>query len=415
MQIQGSGRIKLTDGTTVRVHYDGKNGYPYSSIGRYLVDKAIAPADRMSMAALMAWLRADLERGRQVMWQNLSYVFFREIKDNVGSPLGAMQVPLTPERSLAIDTAYHALGTPIYVSSPTMKHVPKAAPFNRLMVGQDVGSAIRGSERGDIYFGSGDAAAKIAGSTKHPVRFFVLVPNAPPGSGGSDRWRSGATEGAEMNCDGGGKPRRQSVRAGRQLTEEEVELWHQLGRSLDKVRKKPRVTAHSDIAAPENPVPVGRQSGVGRRASQEASPRPTPDPRHPTPDARLAGGRPAAPAEIDRRTHRQVAAGKVPIDAVLDLHGLNQEVAHSRLRGFLMGCRAKGHRMVLVITGKGAKAARSDDWPTDGSRGGVLRRNVPLWLDDPELRAIVVSYAAAGVRHGGEGALYIRLRKAREG
>ncbi|MFZ1104761.1 MAG: Smr/MutS family protein [Hyphomicrobiaceae bacterium] len=218
-----------------------------------------------------------------------------------------------------------------------------------------------------------------------------------------------------MNRDGGGKPRRQSVRGGRQLTEEEVELWHQLGRSLDKVKKKPRVTGHSDIATPENPVPVGRQSGVGRRALQEASPRPAPDPRHPTPDARLAGGRPAAPAEIDRRTHRQVAAGKVPIDAVLDLHGLNQEVAHSRLRGFLMGCRAKGYRMVLVITGKGARAARSDDWPTDGSQGGVLRRNVPLWLDDPELRAIVVSYAAASVRHGGEGALYIRLRKARDG
>jgi membrane-bound lytic murein transglycosylase A len=180
MQIQGSGRVKLTDGTTVRVHYDGKNGYPYSSIGRYLVDKAIAPADRMSMAALMTWLRADPERGRQVMWQNLSYVFFREIKDDVGSPLGAMQVPLTPERSLAIDTAYHALGTPVYVSAPTMKHVPKAAPFNRLMVGQDVGSAIRGAERGDIYFGSGDTAAKVAGGTKHPGRFFVLVPKGPP-------------------------------------------------------------------------------------------------------------------------------------------------------------------------------------------------------------------------------------------
>jgi membrane-bound lytic murein transglycosylase A len=180
MQIQGSGRIKLTDGTTVRVHYDGKNGYPFSSIGRYLVDKAIAPADRMSMPALMAWLRADLERGRQVMWQNLSYVFFREIKDDVGSPLGAMQVPLTPGRSLAIDTAYHALGTPVYVSAPTLKHVPGAASFHRLMVGQDVGSAIRGAERGDIYFGSGDAAAKIAAVTKHPGRFFVLVPNAPP-------------------------------------------------------------------------------------------------------------------------------------------------------------------------------------------------------------------------------------------
>jgi membrane-bound lytic murein transglycosylase A len=107
-------------------------------------------------------------------------VFFREIKDETGAPLGAMRVALTAERSLAIDTAYHALGTPIYVSVPTMKHVPKGSPFNRLMVGQDVGSAIRGAERGDIYFGSGDAAGKLASSTKHPGKFFVLVPNGAP-------------------------------------------------------------------------------------------------------------------------------------------------------------------------------------------------------------------------------------------
>jgi membrane-bound lytic murein transglycosylase A len=180
MQIQGSGRVKLTDGTTVRVHYDGKNGHPYSSIGRYLIEKAILRADRMSMAALAQWLRADPERGRKIMWQNSSFVFFREIKDDVGSPLGAMRVPLTPERSLAIDPSFHALGTPIYLSVPTMKHVPKGSPFNRLMVGQDVGSAIRGAERGDIYFGSGDEAGKLAGGTKHAGRFFVLVPNSPP-------------------------------------------------------------------------------------------------------------------------------------------------------------------------------------------------------------------------------------------
>jgi membrane-bound lytic murein transglycosylase A len=180
MQIQGSGRVRLTDGNTVRIHYDGKNGHPYSSIGRYLIDKAILAADRMSMAALAQWLRADPERGRKVMWQNSSYVFFREIKDDVGSPLGAMRVPLTPERSLAIDPSYHALGTPIYLSVPAMKHVPKASPFHRLMVGQDVGSAIRGPERGDIYFGSGDEAGRLAGSTRYPGRFFVLVPNTPP-------------------------------------------------------------------------------------------------------------------------------------------------------------------------------------------------------------------------------------------
>jgi membrane-bound lytic murein transglycosylase A len=180
MQIQGSGRIKLTDGTTVRVHYDGKNGHPYSSIGRYLIEKAILRADRMSMAALAQWLRADPDRGKKVMWQNSSYVFFREIKDDVGSPLGAMRVPLTAGRSLAIDPSFHALGTPIYISAPTLKHMPNVAAFNRLMVGQDVGSAIKGAERGDIYFGSGDEAAKVAGSTKHAGRFFVLVPKAPP-------------------------------------------------------------------------------------------------------------------------------------------------------------------------------------------------------------------------------------------
>ena len=180
MQIQGSGRVTLTDGTTIRIHYDGKNGHPYSSIGRYLTEKAILAADRISMAALAQWLRADPERGKQIMWQNTSYVFFREIKDDVGAPLGAMRVPLTPGRSLAIDPAYHVLGTPIYLSVPKMKHPPDGAQFHRLMVGQDVGSAIRGAERGDIYFGSGDAAGKAAGSTKYPGRFFVLVPNGAP-------------------------------------------------------------------------------------------------------------------------------------------------------------------------------------------------------------------------------------------
>ena len=177
MQIQGSGRIELTDGTSVRVHYDSKNGHPYSSIGRYLIDKAMLAADKVSLGALATWLKADTVRANKVMWHNTSYVFFRELKgDEAGAPLGALNVPLTPGRSLALDPSYHALGTPVYVSAPTLKHVPKSASFNRLMIGQDVGSAIKGPERGDIYFGSGDAAGQIAGVTKHPGRFFVLVP-----------------------------------------------------------------------------------------------------------------------------------------------------------------------------------------------------------------------------------------------
>jgi membrane-bound lytic murein transglycosylase A len=182
LQIQGSGRVRLTDGSIVRVHYDGKNGHPYSSIGRYLMEKGLLAADKVSMGALKRWLKDDPERGKKVMWQNASYVFFRELKgaEQAKGPLGAMQIPLTPGRSLAVDPGHHALGLPIYVSAAGMKHVNKAGVFNRLMVAQDVGSAIKGPERGDIYFGSGDAAGRLAGVTKHAGKFIVLLPNDTP-------------------------------------------------------------------------------------------------------------------------------------------------------------------------------------------------------------------------------------------
>jgi DNA-nicking Smr family endonuclease len=217
-----------------------------------------------------------------------------------------------------------------------------------------------------------------------------------------------------MNRDGGGKPGRHSTRAGRQITEEEAELWLQLGRSVDKVKTKPRVPAHDDGAAPSSPASEGPRQQPQRAAMPEP-PAPPPPPVSPP-------SRSPAPAGLDRRTLRQVAGGKVPIDAVLDLHGLHQDAAHNRLRRFLMSCQTKGHRMVLIITGKGASGERAADrfnggyntGPAGATQRGVLRRSVPLWLDEPELRAIVVSYAAAGARHGGEGALYVRLRKARE-
>jgi membrane-bound lytic murein transglycosylase A len=178
LHIQGSGRVKLTDGTIVRVHYDGKNGHPYKSIGRYLIEKGLLAADKVSMGALKRWLKADTERGRQVMWQNASFVFFRELKGpGTKGPIGAMQARLTPGRSLAVDTGHHALGLPIFVNASGMTHVDKAGTFHRLMVAQDVGSAIKGPERGDIYFGSGEAAGRLAGRTKHPGTFIVLLPN----------------------------------------------------------------------------------------------------------------------------------------------------------------------------------------------------------------------------------------------
>jgi membrane-bound lytic murein transglycosylase A len=199
MHVQGSGRIKLPDGTTIRVSYDGKNGHPYSSIGRHLIDTGHLATDQVSLGGLAKWLKADPERAKKAMWRNASYVFFRELAgEEAKGPLGVFNVPLTPGRSLAVDAGVHAVGTPIYVSAPTLLHDPPAGPFERLMIVQDVGSAIRGPERGDIFFGSGRAAGRCAGMTKHAGNFFVLVPRGYLPPRGSTRRASKAARSSPM-------------------------------------------------------------------------------------------------------------------------------------------------------------------------------------------------------------------------
>ncbi|WP_088348414.1 MULTISPECIES: MltA domain-containing protein [Rhodomicrobium] len=178
MQVQGSGMIRLPDGKTLRVGFAGKNGHPYSSIGKILVQAGQLQATSASLDQLLTWLRADPERGRQMMWENKSYPFFRVLDPSEAGegPHGALGLPLMPGRSLAVDPRYHALGTPIWVSAPDMKDA-KGKPIARLMVAQDTGSAIRGPVRGDFFFGSGDAAGRSAGVTKHICDFTVLIPN----------------------------------------------------------------------------------------------------------------------------------------------------------------------------------------------------------------------------------------------
>ncbi len=176
--IQGSGRIRFEDGSLVRITYDGKNGHPYTSIGRYLIDAGLFAANDMSLDALKEWLKADLARGKDTMRRNTSYVFFRELSGAEGeAPMGVLEIALSEGRSLAVDTRYHSIGLPVYVVAPSLMHGSRElAPFQRLMIGQDVGSAIRGPERGDIYFGSGDEVGALAGITKHPGNFYVLLP-----------------------------------------------------------------------------------------------------------------------------------------------------------------------------------------------------------------------------------------------
>lgn len=177
MHIQGSGLIELEDGSSVRLSYDGKNGHPYTSIGHHLVEAGAFSVEEVTLDSLKGWLRADPERGRQVMWQNESYIFFRELAGaEAQSALGAKGIPLTEGRSLAVDAGIHTLGMPIYVVAPGLTHAAGGGPFQRLMIAQDVGSAIRGPERGDVYFGTGSEAGRRAGMTRHEGNFFVLLP-----------------------------------------------------------------------------------------------------------------------------------------------------------------------------------------------------------------------------------------------
>lgn len=177
MQVQGSGLVRLDDGTAKRLTYAGKNGHPYTSIGKVLIARGELGADDIDMDRVKAWLRADPERGRALMQENLSYVFFRVLSETEArdGPLGAAGVSLTPGRSLAIDTAHHGLGTPVFVTTADL-NTDEGQPFRRLMIGQDVGSAISGSQRGDIFWGTGEGAGAIAGRTRHKARFHALLP-----------------------------------------------------------------------------------------------------------------------------------------------------------------------------------------------------------------------------------------------
>jgi membrane-bound lytic murein transglycosylase A len=178
MQVQGSGLVRLPDGQALRIGFAGKNGHPYTSIGKILVEKGVLQAASASLDSVLNWLRSDSERGRKLMWENRSYPFFRVLDQaqSGAGPHGALGLPLSPGRSLAVDPRFHQLGTPIWLAAPELKDA-KGKPVARLMVAHDTGSAIRGPVRGDIFWGSGDAAGRIAGETKHLCDFYVLVPN----------------------------------------------------------------------------------------------------------------------------------------------------------------------------------------------------------------------------------------------
>jgi membrane-bound lytic murein transglycosylase A len=181
IHVQGSGRIRLPDGSLRRLAYAAKSGQPYTGIGGLLVERGVLSRDNMSMQAIRSWMASDPQAARELMWENKSFVFFREVKvdDPELGPPGAQKVSLTPLASIAVDRGVWAFGTPVWLDT-TAPTGEAGAPqtFRRLMIAQDTGTAIKGYARGDVFWGAGDSAALAAGHMKSEGTMTVLLPNA---------------------------------------------------------------------------------------------------------------------------------------------------------------------------------------------------------------------------------------------
>ena len=197
LQVQGSGRVMLPDGEQVRVGYAEQNGYPYRSIGRWLVEKGELKLSEASMQGIKAWMAANPQRRDELLHQNPSMVFFKEIpsadgragKGNMSTlgPAGSMGLPLTAGRSIAVDPRYVAMGAPVFLTTQVPASLPRGVrsgpgelgattAFNRLVLAQDTGSAILGPHRGDLFFGTGAEAGELAGKMKASGKMVVLLP-----------------------------------------------------------------------------------------------------------------------------------------------------------------------------------------------------------------------------------------------
>ena len=173
MQIQGSGLVELKEGGRIRLNYADQNGHPYRSIGRWLADQGEMKLDQTSMPAIKAWARANPGRVQELMNANPSLVFFRELPATGDGPPGAMAVPLTPQRSIAIDPRILPLGAPVFLAAAWPGD---GRPLRRLMVAQDTGGAIRGPVRADFYWGTGGEAGAQAGRMRQQGRMWTLLP-----------------------------------------------------------------------------------------------------------------------------------------------------------------------------------------------------------------------------------------------
>ena len=273
IQIEGSGRVILEDGTPVRVSYDSHNGYNYSSVERVLVERNLMSRKEMSRERIRAWMAAYPEEAAKVRATNRAYAFFRVTGlTNEGEPVGAQGVPLTPGRSIAVDQM-HEYGTPFFIEANLpIESVKPASPFRRLMIAQDTGSAIVGPARADLYLGAGDEAGRIAGRIRHPGRFVMLLPRELDMVAAGNEMPLPAPKPAAIEVakqDGKGKAEPAGARAATD------------GRSMPLAAPKAKaVEAKTEIAALEAKKQVGKgkaePAGSGAMVGRQMPPLPAP-------------------------------------------------------------------------------------------------------------------------------------------
>jgi membrane-bound lytic murein transglycosylase A len=180
MHIQGSGNIRMQDGSLLRLGYAGQNGHTYRSIGAYLIEQEIMTKEEVTAPSLKEWLHNTPKYATFVMHQNPSYIFFRTLPGPAtAGPIGSQGIELTPEHSLAVDNSFIAYGTPIWLQTelPATSHSDQK-PLNQLLIAQDSGGAIKGPIRGDIFFGSSKHAERLAGNMNATGKYYILLPNS---------------------------------------------------------------------------------------------------------------------------------------------------------------------------------------------------------------------------------------------
>ena len=173
LQVQGSGRVQLPDGQMVRIGYADQNGHPYQSIGRWLVTQGELPLEKASMDGIKRWAEENPQRLRELLNVNPSYVFFRELPASNAGPIGALGVPLSEGRSIAVDPRYVPLGAPVFLST---SHPLSTKPLQRLVLAQDTGGAIKGVVRADFFWGFGASAGREAGRMRQQGSMWALLP-----------------------------------------------------------------------------------------------------------------------------------------------------------------------------------------------------------------------------------------------